>query len=50
MSFIYKIHDKLYEHIVHGYCDKNDIPYIEKPSIFPAITSSVNYLYMMGNP
>ena len=38
------------QHIVRGYCEKNDIPYIEKPSIFPAIYSYVCYLYKMGNP
>jgi linoleoyl-CoA desaturase len=37
------------QHIVRGYCDKNDIPYIEKPSIFATINSYVSYLYKMGN-
>ena len=23
------------QHVVRGYCEKNDIPYIEKPTIFP---------------
>ena len=36
------------QHIVHSYCDKNDIPYIEKSSIFPAIYSYICYLYKMG--
>jgi fatty acid desaturase len=36
------------QHIVRDYCDKNDIPYIEKPSIFPAIYSYICYLYKMG--
>ena len=36
--------------IVKDYCDKNDIPYIEKSSIFPTIYSYVHYLYKMGNP
>jgi len=36
--------------IVRNYCEKNDIPYIEKPSIFPVINSYANYLYNMGNP
>jgi linoleoyl-CoA desaturase len=38
------------QHIVRGYCEKNDIPYIEKSSIFPAIYSYICYLYKMGNP
>jgi linoleoyl-CoA desaturase len=38
------------QHIVRGYCEKNDIPYIEKPSIFPIIYSFLCYLYNMGNP
>ncbi len=38
------------QHIVRGYCEKNDIPYIEKPSIFPTIYSYISYLYKMGNP
>jgi linoleoyl-CoA desaturase len=38
------------QHIVRGYCDKNDIPYIEKPSIFSTIYSYICYLYKMGNP
>ena len=38
------------QHIVRGYCEKNDIPYIEKPSIFPTIYSYICYLYKMGNP
>jgi fatty acid desaturase len=38
------------QHIVRNYCNKNDIPYIEKPSIFPAIYSYISYLYKMGNP
>lgn len=37
------------QHIVRGYCDKNNIPYIEKPSIFPTIYSYICYLYKMGN-
>jgi linoleoyl-CoA desaturase len=37
------------QHIIHDYCKKNEIPYIEKPSIFPAIKSYINYLYKMGN-
>ena len=36
------------QHIVRSYCDKNDIPYIEKSSIFPAIYSYICYLYKMG--
>ena len=35
--------------IVRTYCDKNDIPYIENPSIFSSIYSYMNYLYKMGN-
>ena len=38
------------KHIVRNYCEKNDIPYIEKPSIFPTIYSYICYLYKMGNP
>jgi linoleoyl-CoA desaturase len=38
------------QHIVRGYCGKNDIPYIEKPSIFSSIYSYICYLYNMGNP
>ena len=38
------------KHIVLTYCEKNDIPYIEKPSIFPTIYSYICYLYKMGNP
>jgi linoleoyl-CoA desaturase len=37
------------QHIVRNYCDKNAIPYIEKPSIFPTIYSYIRYLYTMGN-
>ena len=36
--------------IVREYCNKNDIPYIEKPSIFQSIYSYICYLYKMGNP
>jgi linoleoyl-CoA desaturase len=38
------------KHVVRNFCIKNDIPYIEKPSIFPAFYSYVSYLYKMGNP
>lgn len=38
------------QHIVKAYCDKNDIPYVEYPSIFHAITKYVKYMYKMGNP
>ena len=38
------------QHIVRNYCDKNAIPYIERPSIFPSIYSYIRYLYTMGNP
>jgi len=38
------------QYIVRSYCEKNDIPYIEKSSIFPAIYSYICYLYKMGNP
>jgi linoleoyl-CoA desaturase len=38
------------QHIVRGYCEKHDIPYIEKPSIFPTIYSYICYLHKMGNP
>jgi linoleoyl-CoA desaturase len=38
------------QHIVRDYCDKNDIPYLEKSSVFPTIYSYIYYLYKMGNP
>ena len=38
------------QHIVRNYCDKNNIPYIEKSSVFPTIYSYICYLYKMGNP
>jgi linoleoyl-CoA desaturase len=38
------------QHVVRGFCDKNDIPYIEKPSIFSSIYSYICYLFNMGNP
>lgn len=38
------------KHIVRHYCDTHDIPYIEKPSVFPSIYSYSTYLYKMGNP
>jgi fatty acid desaturase len=38
------------QHVVRGYCDKNNIPYIEKSSVFRAIYSYICYLYTMGNP
>jgi linoleoyl-CoA desaturase len=36
------------QRVVREYCEKNNIPYIEKPSIFPAIYSYICYLYSMG--
>jgi linoleoyl-CoA desaturase len=38
------------QHVVRDYCDKNNIPYIEKPSIFSIIYSYIYYLYKIGNP
>lgn len=38
------------QHIVRDYCNKNDIPYIEKSSVFTTIYSYICYLYKMGNP
>lgn len=38
------------QHVVRDYCDKNDIPYIEKSSILSSIYSYICYLYKMGNP
>jgi linoleoyl-CoA desaturase len=38
------------QHIVRDFCLKNDIPYIEKPSMFHAVCSYVRYLRKMGNP
>jgi linoleoyl-CoA desaturase len=38
------------QYIVRGYCEKNDIPYIENPNVFLSIYSYIYYLYKMGNP
>jgi linoleoyl-CoA desaturase len=38
------------QYVVRGYCEKNDIPYIEKPSVFSTIYSYICYLFNMGNP
>jgi linoleoyl-CoA desaturase len=38
------------QHVVRGYCEKNDVPYIEKPSILSSIYSYICYLFNMGNP
>jgi fatty acid desaturase len=38
------------KHVVKAYCEKNDIPYVEYPNIFYAITKYVKYMYKMGNP
>ena len=38
------------QHVVREYCDKNNVPYIEKPTIFSNIYSYIYYLYKMGNP
>lgn len=38
------------QHIVRSYCNKNNIPYIEKPNIFHSIYSSNRHLFKMGNP
>jgi linoleoyl-CoA desaturase len=38
------------QHVVRNYCEKNDIPYIEKSSIYPTVYSYFCYLYKMGNP
>jgi len=43
-SSLRKIH-----HVVKKYCIENNIPYIEKPSIFSAAYSYVSYLYYMGH-
>ena len=37
-------------HVVRDYCDKTNIPYIEKSSIFTTIYSYIYYLFKMGNP
>jgi len=37
------------QHIVRGYCDKNNIPYIEKSNCFTTLYSYISYLYKMGN-
>jgi len=36
------------QHIVRNYCNKNDIPYIEKESIFSACYSYFSHLYKMS--
>ena len=36
--------------IVRDYCIKNNIPYVEKSSVFHAFGSYISYLYKMGNP
>ena len=36
------------QHIVRTYCEKNDIPYIEKPSMLHMISSYACYLYNIG--
>ena len=38
------------KHIVREYCNANNIPYIEKPSVFSAVYSYGCYLYKMGRP
>ena len=38
------------QHVIREYCKKNDIPYDEKPSIYPAIKSYLLYMWKMGNP
>ena len=38
------------QHIVRDYCNKNDVPYVEYPSIYPTIINYVKYLYNMRNP
>lgn len=38
------------QHIVRDYCDKNNIPYIEQPSMFQIMYSYIYYLYKIGNP
>ena len=38
------------QHVVRDYCNKNDIPYVEYPSIYPTIINYVKYLYSMRNP
>ena len=38
------------QHVVKAYCEKNNVPYVEYPSIFPAIVNYVKYMYKMGNP
>ena len=35
--------------IVRNYCDKNNIPYNENPTIFSSIYSYIRHLYEMGN-
>ena len=37
------------QHIVRNYCNKNNIPYVEKESIFTALYSYICHLYKMGN-
>jgi len=36
--------------IVRAYCDKHNIPYVEKSSVFPMLSSYVSYLGSMAKP
>ena len=36
------------QNIVYNYCNKNNIPYIEKPNVFSAIYAHLAYLYKMS--
>ena len=36
------------QHIVRDFCKKNDIPYLEKSSIFDVLASYQKYLFVMG--
>ena len=38
------------QHVVRSYCDANDIPYVEYPSIYMALFNYFKYMYRMGNP
>lgn len=38
------------QHVVRDYCNKHDIPYIEKNNMYQSVISYVTYLYSVGNP
>jgi|688.fasta_scaffold55378_4 linoleoyl-CoA desaturase len=38
------------QHVVKSYCNKNNIPYVEYPSVYPTIVNYLKYLYKMRSP